>query len=307
MTFPSKSRWSALAGAIGLLALAAPGASSAETQKDREFQECRECPVMVGIPAGTFRMGSPAREAGRFDSEGPQHDVAIKAFALGKYDVTSEEFLAFLKATGYQPKPCNPMLNMGWESPGRDRAYAPYHGVMPHWPAVCLDWHDAEKYLDWLNTKVRQERPATARAASPYRLPTEGEWEYAARAGTKTARWWGDAIGTGNANCNGCGSQWDNRLFADVDSFAPNPFGLYGVLGNAWQWTADCWHPNYLHAPQDGSAWNDGDCSKHVISGGSWHNLPVFVRSAARIGSGGDIVDSDYSGLAGFRVARDLP
>jgi formylglycine-generating enzyme required for sulfatase activity len=291
----------------GLLALAWTGSGHAETQKDREFQECRDCPIMVGIPAGTFLMGSPAKEAGHFDSEGPQHDVAIKAFALGKYDVTSDQFLAFLKATGYQPKPCNPLLNMGWESLGHDRAYAPYHGDMPRWPAVCLDWHDAEKYVDWLNAKVREERPATARASGPYRLPTEAEWEYAARAGTKTARWWGDAIGTGNANCNGCGSPWDNRLFADVDSFKPNPFGLYGVLGNAWQWTADCWHPSYVHAPQDGSAWIEGDCSKHVIRGGSWHNLPVFVRSAARIGSGGDIIDSDYSGLAGFRVARDLP
>jgi formylglycine-generating enzyme required for sulfatase activity len=138
-------------------------------------------------------------------------------------------------------------------------------------------------------------------------LPTEAEWEYAARAGTKTARWWGDDIGTGKANCNGCGSEWDNRLFADVDRFAPNPFGLYGILGNAWQWTADCWHPSYVGAPADGRAWTERDCSKRVIRGGSWHNLPVFVRSAARVGSGRDAGESDYSGLAGFRVARDLP
>ena len=104
---------------MSLAALAWFGAARAQEQKDREFQECRECPVMIGIPAGTFLMGSPANESGRFDSEGPQHEVTIKAFALGKYDVTSEEFLTFLKATGYRPAPCNPMLNMGWSSAGK--------------------------------------------------------------------------------------------------------------------------------------------------------------------------------------------
>ena len=94
---------------------------------------------------------------------------------------------------------------------------------------------------------------------------------------------------------------------ADVDSFAPNPFGLYGMLGNAWQWTADCWHPSYERAPEDGSAWSEKVCRKHVIRGGSWDNLPIFVRSAARSGSDSDGGDYDYSSLTGFRVARDLP
>jgi len=297
---------SALAIAL-LAALAWLGTARAKEHEEREFQECRECPVMIGIPSGTFLMGSPAQESGRYDSEGPQHEVTIKAFALGKFDVTSREFQTFLKETGYRPASCNPILNMGWGSPEGGHAGSPYRGDLPRWPAVCLDWRDAEKYIDWLNDKVGAERPAVARVTGPYRLPTEAEWEYAARGGTKTARWWGDAIGTGNANCNGCGSQWDNRLFADVDSFAPNPFGLYGMLGNAWQWTADCWHPNYAGAPLDGSAWSEPNCGKHVIRGGSWHNLPVFVRSAARVGSERDGGESDYSGLAGFRVARDLP
>ncbi|MGO8841222.1 MAG: formylglycine-generating enzyme family protein [Methyloceanibacter sp.] len=264
---------------------------------------------MVGIPSGTFVMGSPRSESGRFDSEGPQHSVAIKAFALGKYDVTSEEFLTFLRETGYQPAACNPILDMKWHSPGHGRAYSPYYGEPLRWPAVCLDWRDAEKYIAWLNVKVRIEHPATATdlANGPYRLPTEAEWEYAARAGTTTARWWGNDVGIGKANCNGCGSKWDNRLLADVDSFAPNPFGLYGMLGNAWQWTADCWHPNYVRAPQDGSAWTDKDCKRYVIRGGSWDNLPTFVRSAARSGSGPGGGEYDYSSLTGFRVARDLP
>jgi formylglycine-generating enzyme required for sulfatase activity len=290
-----------------LAALAWHGGAFGQEQKDREFKECSKCPVMVGIPAGSFLMGSPENESGRFDSESPQHEVAIKAFAIGKYDVTSEEFLAFLKETGYQPAPCNSTLNMGWSSDGNGRAGSPYGSDLPRWPAVCLDWHDAEKYVAWLNNKVRSEHPAAAREIGPYRLPTEAEWEYAARGGTKTARWWGNDIGKDNANCNGCGSKWDNRLFATVDSFAPNPFGLYGVLGNAWQWTADCWHPNYVGAPQDGSAWAEANCSKRVIRGGSWHNLPVFVRSAARVGSDRNGSESDYSGLAGFRLARDLP
>ena len=144
----------------------------------------------------------------------------------------------------------------------------------PNWPAVCLSWRDADAYIAWLNTKVRKERPALTPGNGPYRLPSEAEWEYAARAGTTTARWWGEAIGSDHANCNGCGSPWDDRLLATVDSFAPNPFGLYGMLGNAWQWTADCWHPNYLHAPDDGGAWTEKNCTKHVIRGGSWNNLP---------------------------------
>ncbi len=253
-------------------------------------------------------MGSPPSESGRFDTEGPQHKVAIKAFALGKYDITSEQFLTFLRDTGYQPAPCNPLLDMGWRSPGRGKASAPYDADAPHWPAVCLDWRDAKRYIEWLNAEVRKERPGTARATGPYRLPSEAEWEYAARAGTTTARWWGDGIGVNKANCNGCGSEWDKRLFADVDAFAPNGFGLYGMLGNAWQWTEDCWHQTYDGAPDDGSPWTDPDCRKHVIRGGSWINLPVFVRSAARSGGGasGD-GEYDYSTLTGFRVARDLP
>jgi len=237
-----------LSFATALLALTASGACVAQVQKDREFQECPECPVMVGIPAGTFIMGSPHTENGRFDSEGPQHEVTIKAFALGKYDVTSEQFLTFLRETGYQPQACSSILDMKWNVPGHGRAYAPYEGEPPRWPAVCLDWHDAEKYIAWLNDKVRAAHPTLNYTNGAYRLPSEAEWEYAARAGTATARWWGNDIGVGKANCNGCGSKWDNRLLADVDSFRPNPFGLYGMLGNAWQWTADCWHRNFVGA-----------------------------------------------------------
>ena len=298
---------------FAFLLLALPAAAAdVPNLSSREFTECPECPVMVGIPAGRFVMGSPPGEPGRFDSEGPQHVVTVKAFALGKYVVTSAEFLTFLRATGYQPAPCNATLALKWESPGRGFAYAPVDQEPPRWPAVCLDWKDAHAYVAWLNVRARAANPALAkRVGGPYRLPSEAEWEYAARAGTATSRWWGEAVGKGNANCNGCGSSFDKQLLAPVDAFAANPFGLYGMLGNAWQWTEDCWHPSYTGAPVDGSAWKTGDCSRHALRGGSWDNVPLFVRSASRNGAANDDDDvhaeHDYSSLAGFRVARDLP
>ena len=294
---------------VVVAALALTAHVRATERPDRAFQECADCPQMIAIPAGSFIMGSPAGEPGRFDSEGPQHAVSIRAFALGKYDVTSAEFLAFLEETGYQPAPCNPILNMSWHAAGKGRAYSssPSSFEPPRWPAVCLDWKDAQAYIAWLNAKVRKERPALGDRAGPYRLPSEAEWEYAARGGTTAARWWGAAIGADNANCNGCGSPWDYHELADVDSFAANPFGLYGMLGNAWQWTQDCWHPSYVGAPKDGSAWMEKTCDRHVLRGGSWDNLPVFVRSAARNAGGADGKEYDYSSLAGFRLARNLP
>lgn len=295
--------------ALSLLALAFPTLADDNPSGDtaREFVECPGCPQMVAIPAGKFLMGSPASEPGRFDSEGPQHVVQVGAFALGKYDVTSRQFLAFLTATGYQPEPCNKTLGLGWQSPGRGLAYPPSQNEPPDWPAVCLDRKDALAYVAWLNAQVKAVHPTLAARAGPYRLPSEAEWEYAARAGTNTARWWGNEIGAGNANCNGCGSRWDNRVLAPVDAFRPNPFGLYGLLGNAWDWTEDCWHPSYVGAPTDGSAWMSGDCTKHVIRGGAWNNVPIFVRSASRNGAADSGSEYDYSSLAGFRVARDLP
>ena len=292
--------------ALGVaIALAVP--AFAQERTDREFQECTDCPVMVGIPAGRFVMGSPASEPGRFDNEGPQHVVSVRAFALGKFDVTSAQFRDFLEATRYQPAPCNRILNLGWRVLDDGRAVAPDEAEPLRWPAVCLDWRDADAYVAWLNAKVKAARPELEKRAGPYRLPSEAEWEFAARAGTTTARWWGTAIGTGNANCNGCGSRWDDSDLSTVEKFHPNPFGLYGMLGNAWQWTADCWHKSYVGAPTNGSAWTENDCAKYVLRGGSWDNVPIFIRSAARTGSLADGGEFDYSSLASFRVARDLP
>ncbi len=292
-----------LAACAALMACLLTGASA----RGESFQECPGCPEMVGVPGGKFLMGSPVRETGRFDSEGPQHVVTLKAFAIGKYPVTSAEFLAFLRESRYRPGPCNPVLGLGWKIEGRDLAYPPAQDEPPRWPAVCLSWKDAQAYIAWLNAKAKAAHPVLAGRSGPYRLPSEAEWEYAARAGTVTARWWGDDIGSANANCNGCGSTWDNHLLAPVDAFAPNAFGLYGMLGNAWAWTADCWHPSYQGAPADGGAWTGEGCMRHVLRGGAWNNVPVFVRSASRMGADSQPDDYDYSSLSGFRVARELP
>jgi formylglycine-generating enzyme required for sulfatase activity len=136
-----------------------------------------------------------------------------------------------------------------------------------------------------------------------YRLLTEAEWEYAARAGTATAYHWGDDIGKGNANCIGCGGEWDNKAkTAPVGSFAANSFGLYEIVGNVWQWVQDCYHEDYKGAPPDGSAWTEGDCRRRVVRGGSWLNDPLILRSANRNGGS---ADDRYLDL-GFRVGRTL-
>ena len=279
----------------------------AEERPDREFRECAACPEMVAIPAGKFLMGSSSSEHGRFDAEGPQHVVAVRAFAIGKFDVTNAEFRSFLEETGYQPGACDLVLGLGWKSPGHGLAYPPGQTDSPREPAVCLSWNDAQAYIAWLNGKVRGADASRKSRDGPYRLPSEAEWEYAARGGTVTARWWGDAIGTANANCNGCGSKWDGRLLAPVGSFGPNPFGLYDVLGNVWQWVLDCWNETYVGSPEDGSPWTRGDCTRRVLRGGSWSNLPVFIRSAARSRANAQGWDFDYSSYAGFRLARSLP
>ena len=262
---------------------------------------------MVAIPSGKFMMGSPVTEPGRFDSEGPQHLVSVRAFALSKFDVTNAEFRTFLQETGYQPAPCDPILGLTWRSPGRGLAYPPGETDPPLEPAVCLSWKDAQAYIAWLNSKVRGLPSARRSRDGPYRLPSEAEWEYAARGGTVTARWWGDAIGVGNANCNGCGSKWDGTLIAPVGSFGPNPFGLYDMLGNVWQWVEDCWNESYVGAPTDGGPWMRGDCTKHVLRGGSWSNVPIYIRSATRSGADAGNKDFDYSSYAGIRVVRTLP
>jgi formylglycine-generating enzyme required for sulfatase activity len=236
-------------------------------------------PEMVVIPAGEFMMGSPEDEPGRFDDEGPQHKVVIAhPFAVGKYAVTFDEWDAYVNDTGgYRPD------DEGW---GRGRR-----------PVINVNWEDAQSYVKWLRERTGKD----------YRLLSEAEWEYAARAGTTTPFWWGASISLDQANYNG------NYTYADggqkgeyrqktvpVDSFKPNPWGLYQVHGNVWEWTEDCWNDNYNGASTDGSPRRAGNCSRHVLRGGSWVNYPSWLRAAYRSGW--------YVRLyfAGFRLARTL-
>jgi len=143
------------------------------------------------------------------------------------------------------------------------------------------------------------------KSGKAYRLPSEAEWEYAARAGTTTVYYWGNEVGRNNANCDGCGSQWDNKQTVPVGSFQPNAFGLYDMLGNAWQWTADCWHDNYAGAPADGAAWGTaGDSCGRVLRGGSWFDYPPGVRAANR---NWNATTGRGNCGSGFRLARTLP
>jgi formylglycine-generating enzyme required for sulfatase activity len=242
----------------------------------RVFRDCAECPEMVVIPAGTFTMGSPADEKDRSSDEGPQHGVTIaKPFSLGKYEVTFAEWDACVAAGGCAHRP----NDYGW---GR--------GLRP---VIYVSWDDAKAYVAWLSRK----------SGKSYRLPSEAEWEYAARAGTTTRYTWGDDVGRNRANCDGCGSQWDDKQTAPVGSFAANRFGLHDMHGNVWEWVEDCWNGNYSGAPGDGTAWTAGrDCGRRVLRGGSWSFDPGNLRAASR---GWDGTSSRLI-ISGFRVARTL-
>ena len=157
---------------------------------------------------------------------------------------------------------------------------------------IDVSWEDAVAYAEWLSVQTGER----------YRLPSEAEWEYAARAGSTTKYGWGNDIGHNRANCGGCGSQWDDEKTAPVGSFNPNAFGLHDMHGNLWEWVQDCWNGSYQGAPADGSAWTSGDCERRVLRGGSWYNRPGNLRAADR-----SRVHHRRGGYGnGFRVARTL-
>ena len=263
-------------------------------------------PEMVVLPTGRFRMGD-LDGSGYSSSERPVRTVTIsRPIAMGKYPVTFEEYDRFvdsrdrglLKAT-----PAQAIRALQWFVDGRDRVLlkALFWRHRPEdegWgrgtrPVINVNQWDARYYAVWLSEQT----------GKCYRLPSEAEWEYAARAGTTTKYSWGDDIGRNRANCDGCGSEWDNKQTAPVGSFAANPFGLYGMHGNVCEWVEDCWHDYYKGAPSDGSAWTtDGNDSYAVVRGGSWSNDPLWVRSAFRYGTG-PWYRHDY---VGFRLVQDL-
>jgi formylglycine-generating enzyme required for sulfatase activity len=240
------------------------------------FTECANCPEVVVVPAGSFMMGSPASEKGRDTYEGPQHRVTFdQAFAVSQFAVTFDEWDACVGdggCNGYTP------ADQFW---GRGRR-----------PVITVSWDDARAYVTWLSRKT----------GKTYRLLSEAEYEYAARAGTTTYYPWGNDIGRDNANCDGCGSQWDNKQTAPVGSFAPNQFGLYDMVGNVGTWTEDCYHNSYSGAPIDGLPWTGAGCTFRVVRGGSWLNFPQDLRSALRFGIPTVIRNTHL----GFRVGRTL-
>ncbi|MGQ0663560.1 MAG: SUMF1/EgtB/PvdO family nonheme iron enzyme, partial [Pseudomonadota bacterium] len=242
----------------------------------RIWRDCADCPELVEIPAGAFQMGASEREAGHRPTEGPVHAVSVaKPFGIGRYEITFAQWDLCVADGGCSHQQPN---DRGW---GRGTR-----------PVIYVNWTDAQEYIAWLSRK-------TGRA---YRLLSEAEWEYAARGGTAARFPWGEEVGANNANCLGCGPGASAQTMP-VGSYPANPFGLYDMHGNVWEWTADCWNGSYGGAPADGSAWTIGECNKRVVRGGAWGLVAEEMRSARRDGD----VATLRSGRRGFRVARDLP
>jgi len=299
-------------------------------QPGSTFKDCDSCPKMVVVGAGKFVMGSPDDEPGRRVSEGPAHEVALHApFAVGQFGITRDEFNAFVVEANYAPsKGCFAESDGKWEL-SKDATYAapPVFSQGATHPVVCVSWNDAQAYVAWLSKKTNSE----------YRLLSEAEREYVARAATSTPYWWGRAIEPQQANYDtrprqpkvagdaqksrtkkrgitisteSLGSAPDapeppsspNWGTKEVNSYTANPWGLFNVHGNAAEWAQDCWNPTYVGVPLDGSPASSGDCSKRVIRGGGWSYWPEDVRAAYREATA---ADQRYFHV-GFRVAKSL-
>ena len=270
--------------ALPLLLLLAGGLMASEPGFGERFRDCPECPDMVVVPSGTFLMGAPESEADSDDNERPVHRVSVPSFAAGVYEVTFAEWDACVAAGG-----------CGGHSPD-DEGW----GRGP-FPVIHVGWEDAQLYVEWLS----------GRTGHRYRLLSESEWEYAARAGTTGPFHTGSTISTDQANYPGVysypsGDEVPDGLYRgrtlSVGSFPANEFGLHDVHGNLWEWVRDCWNNDYQGAPSDGSAWESGRCDLRVLRGGAWDIGPVYLRSANRDGGSSGV----RSSVNGFRVARTL-
>lgn len=237
---------SCAAFAVGLV-LASTAAAEEQPAPFSTFKDCDDCPEMVVIPPGRLRMGDG--HGGGMYWEKPVHDVFIDySFAVAKYEVTFAQWDACVSNGG-----CGHYRLMDWDWGRGNR------------PAINVSWDDAKEYVAWLSRMTGQE----------YRLLSESEWEYAARGGTTTQYNWGNSIGSGNANCSACGSEWDSAKTAPAGSFRPNGFGLFDLHGNVWEWIEDCWRDSYDDPPR-------GECERRVLRGGSWVSGPRNLRAAAR-------------------------
>jgi formylglycine-generating enzyme required for sulfatase activity len=238
-----------------------------------EFRSCEHCPVMVTVAAGAFGMGSNDDP-----TEKPLHRVTLPAFGIGKFPVSVADWDACAAAGGCTLKP-----------PGGP-------GDPARMPMTNLSWDDTAQYVAWL-------RQSTGK---PYRLPSEAEWEYAARAGTTTRYWWGEQPGSGHADCEGCGDPHDATHPQTMDTFPPNPWGLYGTSGGVAEWVDDCWHLSYISqqgAPTDGSSWAFANCGRHVLRGGSWRSSASQVTVSSRTFFDANVRDPGN----GMRVALSSP
>lgn len=276
-----------------LLASLAPLAAHAATAPapGKVFKDCKNCPEMVVLPAGSYLMGTPEDEIGREGDEGPQHTVTFaKPFAMSRFHVTAAELDAYIRETGV-------VIKDGDTRPGRlCQASKPSYKQGPRQPAVCIDYFEVQAYTEWLSKKTGQK----------YRMVSESEREYAARAGsTGSFPFPFDDEGEYqiSKHANTYGPKDGYTYSAPVGSYPPNAFGMYDMHGNVYEWVADCWHPNYEGAPADGSAWlTGGDCNDAHIRGNDWGEAPVFSRSGNR-NSREKNVRGDF---LGFRVAREL-
>ncbi len=304
-------KWAASLVLLAILFVgAAPRAVTDSPAPGDTFKDCEVCPEMMVIPPGSFDMGAPLEEGG--DDEAPIHRVRIShAIAVGKYEITRREFRAFANDTNYsEADECKVWSKIwpkhyGWEDSSFKTWRNPGFLQTDLHPVVCVSWVDAKAYADWLSSKTGKH----------YRLPSEAEWEYAARGDTKTVFFfgteWRNLCTYGNGLDASSKFKWRNNSCRDgygettapVGIFRPNSFGLHDTIGNVWEWVEDCWHASYKGAPSDGGAWLDGDCKSRVIRGGSWLNDPRFLRSAHRNTLYYKYRRSD----TGFRVARVLP
>jgi formylglycine-generating enzyme required for sulfatase activity len=274
MIFPSPS-WAADFNVMHLGAPTTDDRMVIAAEPGSDFKDCDNgCPTMVLLPRGNFVMGSREDDSDLDASEHPPHEVTLaKSFAVSRFEVTFEDWDACVAAGA-----CEGVAD-SW---GRGKM-----------PVINVSWREAKQYVIWLSRSTGKE----------YRLLSEAEWEYAARAGTTTRYSWGPDAGKGNANCDGCGSRWDRQQTAPVGSFKSNAFGLYDMHGNVWEWVEDVWHSNYRGAPADGSPWLEGgDPSFRVIRGGSWRNETNLIEAAVRVERN---VNVAFDTL-GFRVARSL-
>jgi formylglycine-generating enzyme required for sulfatase activity len=270
---------------------------------------------MIVIPAGHFTMGSDAAETAHNEAmkelaqhEQPRHEVTVASFLLAKFDVTRGEYAEFVVQTGYASAGCNIWNGLKWSAVSTASWKNPGFEQTDRDPVVCVNAADIDAYIHWYSAKT----------GKAYRLPSEAEWEYAARAGSTSTRFWGDDLAQQCTYANGSAQSYSkafpqepdvNHLCSDgyvytspVGTYQPNPWGLYDMVGDAWQWTADCWNKSYAGAPADGTAWKTGNCAVRPYRGGSWYDGPWQLRSSMR---NSDKIDGRYNGV-GFRLASSI-